>query len=239
MDSTAIAALICEGKLPKPSHSLMIDVGYEPQSTWDQAEFLQEKLSGVGVTLNIVKTVDYMDNALVKDGWVVVPAYRRTANGRPSKLHTRCSGGWKLQVAKRWMRERGIKRAANWVGIAVDEARRMKPSRHRWLGNEYPLVAMGMTREDCIHLVASVGWPMPPRTSCYLCPNRTQREWLVLAAEEPSDFDRACEAEREIQRADSGVYLHPSCIPLQEWVEGNRARVLPERQYEPCVSCIP
>lgn len=242
VDSTAIAALICEGRLPKPHLSLMIDVGYEPRSTWEQAAFLQEKLSGVGVALNIIRTVDYTNNDLVRDGWIVVPAYRRMDGTRPSKLHTRCSGRWKLEVAKKWMREQGVKRAANWVGIAADEARRVRPSRHKWLDTQYPLVSMGMTREDCIHLIASTGWPMPPRTSCYLCPNRTQREWSVLAADEPDDFNKACEAERELQRADATVYLHPSCIPLREWVEGNASRLMPielsQGSYQPCMSCV-
>jgi hypothetical protein len=91
VDSTAIAALICKGELPPPDFAWIVDVGYEPRTTWDYvARVLQPKLAERGVALHVLKTVNYASNDLVREGFVTVPAYRR-AGGAIQKLHTHCS----------------------------------------------------------------------------------------------------------------------------------------------------
>lgn len=138
VDSTAIACLICAGELPKPDFALMVDVGYERDSTWQHVDrVLRPRLEKAGVDLR------------------------------------------------------------------------------------YPLVERGMTREDCVSLLGQRGWPKAPRTSCYLCPNQTDREWRVMARDEPAEFDRACRAEREIQHSHPDVYLNRSCRPLDECIAGD------------------
>ena len=37
-----------------------------------------------------------------------------------------------------------------WLGISTDEAIRMKTSSDRWIHNRYPLIAVGMSRKDCL-----------------------------------------------------------------------------------------
>ncbi|KKL24500.1 hypothetical protein LCGC14_2414710 [marine sediment metagenome] len=188
VDSTAIAMLIIEGKLPKPDLAWMVDVGWEKSSTWDHVtQVLRPRLKEVGVWLHVIKTTDYTDNKLLDaKGYVKIPAYRRV-DGKVMKLSTRCSGPWKVSVAKRWLREQGVEKCENWIGIATEESRRAKPSRDKWFGHRWPLIELGLTRGDCLYMVGQNGWPMPPRTSCVMCPQQTNSEWQRMAQHEPQE----------------------------------------------------
>lgn len=220
VDSTAIAVLICQGELPAPDYAWIVDVGYEPQSTWDHVrDALQPRLAGVGVTLHILRTTDYTTNELVKGGHPTIPAYRKRDDGI-AKLHTHCSNGWKARVAQRWLRAQGVTAVEQWVGIAMEEQRRVRASERAWIRLRYPLIERGMTRADCMYLIGHAGWPMPERSSCYLCPHRSDGDWRRLAARHFSDSKRAVDAEREIQRTNPDVYLHRSGKPLDVAING-------------------
>lgn len=218
VDSTAIAILITQGKLPKPDLAFMTDVGWERSSTWDYVtQVLRPRLKAVGVWLEVIKTSDYTNNDLVgPTGYVVIPAHARR-DGKVVKFRTRCSGPWKMTVAKRWLRAQGVERCENWIGIAAEESHRAKPSTVKWMGHRWPLIELGMTREDCLYLVGQSGWPMPGRTSCVMCPQQSDSEWRRMAKREPKEFARACTIEQELQQKAPDAYLHRSCVPLAEW----------------------
>jgi hypothetical protein len=223
VDSTAIAVLICQGELPPPDYAWIVDVGYEPQTTWDYVKgVLQPKLAERGVTLHVLKTTDYTDNDLLRGGFVKIPAYRKSVSGEIQKMHTHCSAGWKARVAERWLRRQGVKSVEQWIGISADETRRVRSDRRSWVRLRYPLVERGLTREDCLYLIGSVGWPRPERSSCWLCPHRSTGDWRRLAARNPDDFQRAVEVERTIQLNHPDVFLHRSAVPLNVAINGCR-----------------
>lgn len=223
VDSTALAVLICQGELPKPDYAIMVDVGYEPETTWTHARtVLSPRLAAVGVTLTILRTRDYTDNELVKNGHLVIPAHRRNADGTTTKLHTHCSGPWKARVAKRWLRAQGVEACEHWIGISADEKRRARPDPHKWVKIRWPLIERGMTRTDCVYLLGTAGWPLPDRTSCWMCPQRSIGDWRQLVVRSPADFAQAIQTERAIQAQFPNVYLHHSCEPLDVAVNGCR-----------------
>jgi hypothetical protein len=225
VDSTAIAVLICQGHLPKPQFAWIVDVGYEPQTTWDHVhQVLQPKLAAAGVTLRVLRTLDHTDNLLVKHGHVTIPAYMRRPDGSLQKLLSRCSGPWKSRVAQRWLRSQGVEQIEQWIGIAADESQRVKASEKAWIRYRYPLVEMGLHRQDCVYLIGQAGWPMPERTSCWLCPHRSSGDWRRLRARSPDDFQRAVDVEQELQRTHPGVCLHRSGLALEDAVETMRLR---------------
>jgi hypothetical protein len=233
VDSVAIAVLICQGKLPTPQYAIMVDVGYEPQTTWNYAEnALRPRLREVGLELTILKTIDYSDNLLVKSGHLVIPASRVMPDGRISKLHTHCSQQWKMKTAKRWLRSQGVHECEQWIGIAADEARRAKPDDAAWVRTRWPLIEMGLTRADCLYLIGHSGWPQPERTSCYMCPNRSDGDWRRLAMRSPDDFRRAVELEARVQEQFPDTYLHRSGKPLALAING--CQQLPEEQRQAC-----
>ena len=216
VDSTAIALFICKGIIPKPDYAVMFDSGYERQSTWDFVKNeLLPRLKEVGVNLEIIKSVDYGadTNLINKQGYINIPAYRKIKDSI-QKLHTRCFGPWKAKVSLRWLRSKGIKYSQSIIGISNSESKRMKVSSVAWNELSYPLVELGITREKCLYLLGQAGWPMPNRTSCFMCPNQTNAEWLWLKNNEPNEFERAIRVEKQLQKHDSNIFLHRTCQSL-------------------------
>ena len=218
VQSTAIAALIYMGELPKPNYAYMIDVGYERTGTFDYANrVLIPKLADIAVELKIIKTTDYFDNSLFdKQMHCKLPLFKKTEDGLIIKFRTHCSGKWKQAVAAKWLRSQGVKRCDTWLGISVDEARRVKSSRFSWNQNRYPLVEFGFRREDCVDLAARLGWPKPEHTSCFLCSNQSDFSWQDTKQHYPNDWEKAIEADEYIRSIDCNLFLHGSCKPLKE-----------------------
>lgn len=217
VQSTAIALMILQGRLPKPDYALITDCGWEKTSTW---EYIHKttipRLAEAGIQLNIVKTTDYGDNAILDpSGHVRMPCFKRGPDGQAIRFDTRCSGGWKTAVAKRWVRQQGIGRAHNWIGISADESHRVRLSDRKWIEYRYPLVDLGVTRQDCLDMIGEAGWPRPPRTSCYFCPQQDDRSWQRTKRDYPEDWARAIEVEERIHAVEADVYLHHSLVPLQ------------------------
>lgn len=217
VESTAIAALIYSGVLPKPDIALMTDCGYERKSTWDHVYgTLKPKLAEVGVDLKIVKTTDYSNSNIFDGDHLLLPAYSN-AGGKRVKFHTHCNSDWKLRVAKRFLREQGVKNCQNWVGISLDEIRRARGgSAKRWFAIRYPLIEQSMTREDCLWYIGHIGWPRPPKTSCYFCPQQTDSEWLKMKNTAPDEWDKAVELDEYIRTIKPDTYLHRTLKPLRE-----------------------
>lgn len=238
VQSTAIAAMIREGRIPKPDLALMTDTGYERDATMEHVRMrLIPELAQVGVTLHILKTTDYGSNALMdKDGFVAIPAYKRGADGEVVKLGTRCSMKWKLATTFRWLHQQGVKIAENWVGISSDEARRARVSDRRWITLRYPLVEMGLSREDCLWLIANHGWPQPHRTSCVFCPQQNDASWAFTKGRYPQEWARVIAAEAMIQQSAPQVYLHRSLQPIDQ-VDFAQTMVVEEESLG-CRACM-
>lgn len=216
--SAAIAALIVRGDLPRPDAAVIADTGREASATWRYYdETLRPALWRVGVDL--VRLPHSFDGK----GWntvdlwsgkdrdtALMPLY--TSTGQVSKY---CSNEWKSRPVDRYLRSIGLTGGAIWIGFSIDEIHRMRAqdASAKW-NHEYPLIDRRMTRADCVSLVDRMGWPTPPRSSCWMCPYRTDREWRHLRATDPEDFEKAVELEREIQQRDADLWLHQSAKPL-------------------------
>jgi hypothetical protein len=218
VQSTAIAALIEMGKLPKPDYGLMIDCGYEKEGTMKyMREVTVPRMEAIGVPFFIVDTLDYSNNKLTDgSGHINIPAFKLMDDGKVSKLRTHCNNAWKVQVMRKWLRERGVVNCENWLGISTDEEHRAKPSSLKWIQHRYPLIEMGLNREDCIYAIAEAGWPMPARSSCVFCPQQSNAEWRKMKNESGTDWELALRIEKEIQREVPNAYLHYSCKCLTE-----------------------
>jgi len=216
--SGAIASLISVGELPRPDYAFMTDTGREKSGTWPFVDgFIRPALAKVGLELTIVKKSEFCEIDLFSAATasVLLPGYT-DQSGSVGKLQGWCSGRWKRDVAERWMRSIGIVSATNWIGISVDELRRVRSQHRGWLKLEYPLIFMvRYTRSRCIERIRADGWKGEiPHSACWMCPNMSDGEWLDMQINWPGDFARACDLEIEIQQSDPHFWLHPSCVPL-------------------------
>ncbi len=219
IQSTAIAALIYKGVLPRPDFAIMVDTGYESDKTIQYIhDIIIPKMAEVGVNFELVPTTRYYNADIFdKNNGLNIPAFRKNPDGSVSKFSTRCNNSWKVKVLHKYLREHGVQRCVDWVGISTDEVRRgYKSTGLKWIRNAYPLLDLGYDRDACLEIIKDVGWPIPVRTSCVFCPLRTNYEWLRLKYENPEDFERACAMEEYIQQHRPDVFLNSACRPLRE-----------------------
>lgn len=217
VQSAAIAALIVQGKL-KPDLAVIVDTEREQSTTWQYMdEVIVPNLSKVGITLHRVRKSEFERRDLYggkDEDTLLVPAFT-TQSGGVGKLSNFCSSYWKREVIKRWVNSQGVKAVDLWLGISVDEMERVQVERSAKWANRYPLIEARMNRGDCVALVKSIGWPEPPRSSCYHCPNHTQHEWREIRLR-PADWKAAVQIDQELRARDSHIFLHPDCVPLDQ-----------------------
>ncbi len=217
--SAAIAALIVRGELPKPDLAVIADTGREASETWRYYEdTLAPQLDNVGVDL--VRLPHTFDGS---PGWNTVDLYGGanrdsvlmpmfTSTGQVPKY---CSNEWKSRPVDRYVRAQGLECGSIWIGFSIDELHRMRANdpEAKW-NHVYPLIDRRMTRADCLSLVERMGWDCPPRSSCWMCPYRSDTEWRRLKNVDPGDFLRAVKLEQDVQKIDPDLWLHRSAVPL-------------------------
>ena len=220
VQSCAIAALIVQGKLPKPDVAVIADTGREKQSTWD---YLRDVIQpALGFEIEIIKKEDFKSPDIWKAENLLLPVYSNQS-GQVSKLPTFCSGEWKLMVCNRFLSGKGIppRNRTQWYGFSLDEATRIirlqNATRNKGRSFFFPLVdGVPMRRHDCISTVEKMGWPTPPRSSCWMCPNMRHDEWQDIKENYPDEFQKAIQLEKDVQKKDPHAFFHRSCKPLDE-----------------------
>ena len=211
VQSAAIAALIVRGEF-RPDLAVIVDTEREQSTTWAYMDaVIAPALASVGVKLHRVSKSEFATVDLYggKDKDTLLMPVFTNQSGEIGKLPTYCSNEWKTRVMQRWVRAQGIKKHITWLGISSDEKRRMRAGNYR-----HPLIEKSMNRGDCVALVAAMGWPQAPRSSCWNCPNHTQEEWRDIKENKPLDWQKAVHFDTEIRKRDQHAYLHPDCKPL-------------------------
>lgn len=216
--SIAIAILIAQNKLPKPDLIIMADTGREATETWEYMfNHVLPLLQSIDLTIEIaphdLSKVDLYKGTGDKNA-LLIPAF--TEHG---KLSNFCSHEWKLRVVRRYIRSKGIQECVNWLGMSTDEVERLKPSDVQWCQTHWPLCFdVPMSRVECKQLILNYGWPEPPKSSCWMCPHRRNKQWLRLKMYYPQDFEKAVQLDKTIRANDTkgGVWLHNSHKPLDE-----------------------
>ncbi len=232
--SGAIAALIGMGKLPKPDICFMTNTGREKSGTWPFVDgFIRPQLARVGGELRIIQSSDYGGGSLFggEAGETVMMPGFTNITGQVGKLPPFCSGSWKTDVGERYLRSLGVEKARNWLGISLDEMRRVRKQHRPWLELWYPLIfAVRLFRYQCVELIRSTGWLSSiPHSACFMCPNMADAEWIDMKMNWPQDFAAACAVEAEVRLIDSNFFCHPSCVPLAEVDFFAQTTMFPER----------
>lgn len=218
VQSAAIAGLIATGRLSRPDYCCIVDTEREKQSTWDYLDsVVRPELAKVGLKVHRVTKGDFATVDLYgMNGDLLIPAYT-TQGGALSKLPTFCSNEWKERVVKRWARSKGLEAVDNWIGISTDETSRVRTSKALWWQVKYPLIFdVRMRRQECIEFVESLGWPTPPRSACWMCPNQRNEEWAETRANRPDEFHKAIQLEKSIHTQDAHAFVHFSGVPLED-----------------------
>jgi hypothetical protein len=209
--TVAMCVLVTQGILPVPDAIIAADTGREMPSTWDYAnKYMIPFLQNYGISLHIAShnlaTVDLYD----KHGSTLMPVYTKTG-----KTRTFCSTEWKARVVRRFARRilNLPTPIINWIGFSADEVKRVKGND----GRKYPLLDLGLTRNDCVQIINSAGLPIPPKSRCWMCPNQTNSQWKEVF-ENKLLWDMVTDLDEELRDGFEmhKIFLHKSRTPLRD-----------------------
>ena len=159
-------------------------------------------------------------NARAVAGSIAIRAWR--------KRHQQAWDEWKESKAEgrvceswAWDEMQSDPLIVQWIGISLDEPQRMKPARQPWIKHRWPLIEAEMTRHDCKEVYRKENQPEPPRSACYYCPFHNDNEWRSIRDNDPVEFQKAVQFEKQLQGVKAitdnikGIpFLHASLQPL-------------------------
>lgn len=220
--STAIMALIKHeperllntiGHLP--DYALFADTGAESQDSLINFEYWRKNSP-----IPLYRVKNWKRNAM-HDGFRALPVY---FSGGGS-MRRQCTSEWKIQplnkaTSKLFPNKRPNNPVSTWLGISTDEIQRMKESWVKSIENVYPLIELGLSRQDCYQILDKYGYKTV-KSSCYMCPYQVKR-W-----HENLELDKAIAYEKNMQENNpyrEMPYLHPSCEPLEIAVAKQKAQ---------------
>lgn len=234
VQSSTMALMAATGEItPMPTGAVFADTGDEPQTVYDWLEWLTPRLPfPVHRANNETSLSEHVFSAIEKGERVSNPPLFTIPDnpGESEGLLTRdCTKDFKVSVIQRKVRQlmtdqmlgtAAPKHVFQWIGISLDEAMRMKPSRVQYSTHRWPLIERRMTRHDCLRWMQSHGFPKPPRSACVYCPHHSNSEWRRLRDEEPEAWQRAVEFDAKIRtgihKVRAKCFVHRDCVPLPE-----------------------
>lgn len=103
----------------------------------------------------------------------------------------------------------------------------------RWRTMAFPLVTdMQMTRNDCRRWIVDHGYPAPPRSACYFCPNHGNAHWRDLRDNNPTEWANTVELDEFVRHGMNGLrgeaFIHQSGVPLAQADLRSRVQQLDE-----------
>lgn len=197
VQSTAITLLAIDGVLPRPDVAIFADTGWEPRAVYAQVDRLAAACEAAGIEFLRVNQGNLrLDATDPEHRYASIPYFVRNPDGSEGMGRRQCTSEYKLAPITRKIRELlgakapefrrvpGGRVAEQWVGFSTDEvirANRRRDSRGvKYLTTRYPLLDLGMSRNDCIAYLAEKGWGDTQKSACIGCPYHGNRQWRDL-----------------------------------------------------------
>jgi hypothetical protein len=238
VQSSVILLLMNKGEIEPADHAIFADTRAEPGKVYEWLAYLQ-KASKIPVHIVVEKeglTRNIEDGCFGRvardDG---APWFTLSRRGKIGQVCRKCTGAYKLAPIRRKANElRGKRKLVQVIGFSADEPERAKlvPHAKYVVGIEYPLLAMGWTRQQCIEWCLREIGVRPPRSACVYCPYRCDAEWRLLRDSDPEAWAEACRMDDLLRSNPPSVgkkqpcFVHRKCVPLRdvdlstEWERG-------------------
>jgi len=230
VQSSALLVLACtDARIPKPDVAIFADTGDEPQYVMDYLEILRKYAETYGVNIVTAQKGVLSEDTLAKEKFVDVPLHTMHADGTRGMLRRHCTGLYKIFPINKKVREllgykprqRMKHRVRAMLGISTDEIQRMKESRVKWVMHSFPLIDLGISRNDCYKIMEKAGLPTPQKSACVYCPYHSDSYWQWMKDEQPTEFARAVDFDEAIRNKtmrgeEQPAYVHKSCVPLKD-----------------------
>lgn len=234
VQSSTLLYMMLAGEVQPADHIIFADTGWEPQSVYDHLDKLKVLIDNAGIPFHMVSGGNIREDALTPDEtgrhFVTMPLHQITTGNKKSMVRRQCTGVYKIDPILKLQRKLvGLQKGQRHkdqlgttvIGISYDETQRMRDAKFSWLRNEYPLVDLKMTRQDCIKWCDDHGYGRPPRSACIGCPFKNDDQWRRLRDETPDEWADAVDFDhrmRAVLNADVRFiyepFLHRQMKPL-------------------------
>ena len=237
VQSSTLALMAAIGEVtPMPDAAIFADTGDESNSVYDWLDWLEDQLPFPVYRVRKGNKALSQEMVILRERRDGTGSYLRQPipgfvekKGKPVILTRGCTRDFKIRPivtqARRLKRSAKATHIDQWYGISTDERQRVKePPEHDFSGR-WPLIEMGMSRDDCFTWMLAHGYPKPPRSACVFCPYHSDVEWARLQREEPDAFMQAVAVERAMQAAKAletkptthrMIFMHRSLKPLDQ-----------------------
>jgi len=232
VQSTTVLLMMIHGEIAPADHVVFADVGWEPSGVYEHLDSLEALMKMKNIPFHKVSAGNIREDFLSdKNRFPSMPLYVVNEENKIGMIRRQCTSEYKIKPLLLKQRElAGLKkgqrckehRITTVIGISYDESQRMRDPAFSWIQNEYPLVDLKMTRQDCLDWCADHGYSKPPRSACIGCPFKSNEEWRYLKTMDKEwsdavDFDNQLrQKERIVNRFNGKAFLHRSGIPLNE-----------------------
>ena len=162
------------------------------------------------------------------DSYPQLPAFYKNLKGEKAIANRHCTAQYKIIPVEKKVRElmnlkkrQRLKPYEMWLGITIDEAQRMKPSRNPKITNRFPFMELMMSRNDCINFMKNNGFPLPVKSSCIFCPYKANKDWKDIKENHPDLWEKCVKLDESLRNRktsrhkDFKLYLHNSQTPLK------------------------
>jgi len=212
VQTTALLVLCAEGAWPlRPDAVVFADTGDEKEATYRYlSEVAEPYAHGYGMEI-VTLGPEWRAPQYSPD----LETYSLGRHMVPGTFTRWCTARYKVdplaRYRKRVLGATKAKPVEAWIGISLDEARRAKDSIDPTEIKRYPLIELGLSRQDCAAVIERAGLPVPPKSGCWFCPFMRRGQWQQLKREQPELFARALAMERNAKPHAGG---RPRYLPL-------------------------
>lgn len=173
----------------RPKHIVFANTGGwsnlgEKHETYRYKRFFSNWLKSKGFPK--IKTVVYNKEGLYRE-MIRLKTLPSIAFG-----YKTCSIKWKIQASDKYLKYIGVKDRCKTIFYDWGESHRSNTDyTEEGLRLWYPLVDLRLDRLDCVKIIIDAGLPLPPKSSCFFCPNMNEWEVHELKQEDNCRLDKA------------------------------------------------
>ena len=237
-----MALMAAAGEItPMPDCAIFADTQSEPRAVYEWLDWLEKRLPF---------PVHRVTAGSLRNEILAATRGERRMDARPpfflstgGMLNRQCTQDYKLLPIQREQRRLlGLVPRQRWplhvvidqwIGISRDEEQRCKASRIPAIRHRWPLIELGMTRQDCLKWMRESGWQgesgfkQPPKSACTFCPYHDKAMWKDMKANDPASWADAVLVDAAIRNgvrdrkngaplSPATWYLHRDLVPLDQ-----------------------
>jgi hypothetical protein len=225
VQSTTLYIMAALGDItPRPEFAIFADTQNEPAHVYSHLDTLENTFGSLipihRVTKGNLRNEILSNITDQKNHFASIPLHIANGDGSTSILRRQCTKEYKIEpINKETWRVYKRRPIIQWIGISLDEAIRMKPSRTKRTTNRYPLIELRMTRWDCILWLQRHNQTIPQKSACIFCPYHSNDVWRTMKTKDPVSWKEAITFDQQIRQIPGmrdQTFLHRSGLPLPD-----------------------